>query len=1002
MKRVLIIYFLLISFFEVKSQIIDSVDIQRNCDGTGLISLYLSSSSQYIYWDSIDGAGNSYQLPNNTIGDTVLSVYSCGTYACTIYNQSGVIVDTGTFYIACPMRTDVRAHENIECFGDSTGLLKHVVKGGVPFPPDSFSNIEYYNYVWYKNGVQYSSGENDTMITNLFNGSLQSIPYVANVIDATGCVFQPLDSLTGLPDTSIIFQPNLLRIDSLSINLTHCKGTNTGSFYINVKDGKRYEIGNYYDYYLTNTNNDTIRIINRNGMSSNVSSDISPYYVLFDSLSVGNYTLHIIDSFGCTLDSLIYIPEPDNYLLSVSNHPNIICEQDSTWIKIDYVTGGHPSIEYYWIGSITGDSIYVRSGTYQAVIYDTIYKCTDTLDYILTAPNTIYSDVTSIPALCYATNTGRLIVDSIYGGVFPYDIQWGGINPDSLYAGTYTIFITDSLGCIYMEDYEVLENPNVTLNPNLYPPSCNGFSNGSIKINIQGGTPWQGGAFPYNIIWLNAATGGPDSTYLLSSGTYYVQTYDSLGCSFLDSITLSQPDSLIISFSGFTNPLVCNGGVTLINASITGGTGIYDLVWNTGNPEDTTYQVVVSAGTYTLTVTDENGCINQETITITEPNPLTVNGLFIPATCNLGGSASVTYSGGTGIPTYIWSNGETTPSASNFGGGNHWVRVTDSCGDTASYHFTIDSYILEADADHYNNPISFAEVLVISSTIGSPFTYQWYDENMNSISGETNSEIFNLCEGWYFVTTTDSNSCTVTDSIYATFYFPMGGIVDENTTTVFPDTNLWGAGPYTYLWDNGDITAHGDICGGVHKVWVTDVNGCEVVGQVTVDDIELSLSPSDILIECDITNLDVELEVTAIGGIGNYTYLWSNGETMNPINLSLFPGVYSVGVTDENSCQVDTAFHIAAMSADCIPNVFTPNNDGVNDIWNLEDAFLYLDTEIKVYGRYGKLIFKSEGYSIPWDGTNQSGNAVEDGAYFYVIDLGHNIEKIKGTVSIIR
>ena len=90
----------------------------------------------------------------------------------------------------------------------------------------------------------------------------------------------------------------------------------------------------------------------------------------------------------------------------------------------------------------------------------------------------------------------------------------------------------------------------------------------------------------------------------------------------------------------------------------------------------------------------------------------------------------------------------------------------------------------------------------------------------------------------------------------------------------------------------------------------------------------------------------------------DYTYLWSNGQTENPINLSLNPGIYSVEVTDENFCNEDTVFHIAVMSSDCIPNVFSPNNDGSNDVWNLEDAFFYLDSEVRVYNRYGKLVFK--------------------------------------------
>ena len=105
---------------------------------------------------------------------------------------------------------------------------------------------------------------------------------------------------------------------------------------------------------------------------------------------------------------------------------------------------------------------------------------------------------------------------------------------------------------------------------------------------------------------------------------------------------------------------------------------------------------------------------------------------------------------------------------------------------------------------------------------------------------------------------------------------------------------------------------------------------------------------------------------------------------------------------DKNGCQLDTSIVIAAIGADCIPNVFSPNGDNVNDIWELEDAFLYADSEIKIYGRFGKKMFESYGYETPWDGTNEKGRAVPDGIYFYIINLGNGHDPIKGTITIIR
>jgi gliding motility-associated-like protein len=183
---------------------------------------------------------------------------------------------------------------------------------------------------------------------------------------------------------------------------------------------------------------------------------------------------------------------------------------------------------------------------------------------------------------------------------------------------------------------------------------------------------------------------------------------------------------------------------------------------------------------------------------------------------------------------------------------------------------------------------------------------------------------------------------------------------------------------------------------------VTDDDGCVVRADFDIDPLLIALDPAEFIIECDLENLDVDIIADAIGGTAPYTYAWSNGSTENSINLSLSPGNYSVVIMDNNACTEDTSFVIATISADCIPNVFTPNGDNINDTWNLENTFLYSDSEIRVYGRYGRLLFKSVGYSTPWDGKNESGNDVTEGAYFYHIKIGHDFDAIKGSVTIIR
>ena len=992
-KNFFIIFCLICIPFCVFSQNIVSTNVQGiDCNNSqGYIQIDTDTVTPFYSWYFFDN--QSFVWIGYSSGSNLDSIgfFECFSYRVIVYDNNFIPSDTLDVTPPCSLYSVKRAHQNVKCYGDSSGSLKEVVSGGVPFDPDGIpsSGDEYYNYLWYKNGNLLSSGQNDTLLDNLSAGE-----YVVNVVDSNGCIFQPFDSIALTLDTSVIFQPNKLRVDSLFIDSVNCIGTNTGSFYINIKDGKRYVSGNYYNYYLIDSSNDTIRFIERTGSSINVSTGNLPYYVLFDSLYFGYYTLSVEDSFGCVLDTNILIHEPNNYSLIISNSPSIICEQDSTWLFVDEIIGGYKTVEYNWLGFSHSDSIYVRSGNYSLQIYDTINKCLDTISYFLSAPNTIYTNVTSTNAICFGDNSGTLSIDTIFGGISPYNIQWGGVNPDSLYSGIYTLVLYDSLGCMFTEDYIVGENSDVSINESLYPPSCNGFSDGSISINILGGNP------PLSYNWLSGS-GSPDSLFAISSGLYIIHITDSLGCFYTDSVYLYEPDSIFTEFYGFQNPLFCRDAITLVSVNISGGTGSYDLVWN-NNFADTNYQIVVQSGLHSLSVSDENGCFLESTILISEPDSLEISVNIIQATCNIAGTASVVVAGGTPPYSYIWSNGSTDSISNDLEGGLQWIMVTDSCGDTISVNFTINEYILEVEADYYTNPLNMGEVIVTSSTAQPPFSYQWYNSNMDILFGENESEIFNLCQGVHYVSVVDENNCEVIDSIDVSFYFPMGGIVDELTTTVYPDSLLWGSEPYTYLWDNGEITAHGNICNGLHRVWVTDKNECEVLQEVIVDPIILSLNPSEDLIDCDISNLDLELEVVASGGVGSYSYEWSNGETFNPISIFLYPGLYSVTVTDDNFCIVDTSFNISLLNPECVPNVFSPNDDGVNDLWNIEDAFLFLDSEIKVYGRYGNLVFKSVGYFDPWDGNNMNGNPLRDGTYFYVIKLRDGIDPIKGTVSIIR
>ena len=114
------------------------------------------------------------------------------------------------------------------------------------------------------------------------------------------------------------------------------------------------------------------------------------------------------------------------------------------------------------------------------------------------------------------------------------------------------------------------------------------------------------------------------------------------------------------------------------------------------------------------------------------------------------------------------------------------------------------------------------------------------------------------------------------------------------------------------------------------------------------------------------------------------------------------PNVYGVTITDNINCSFDTVIRIAVLSGECIPNVFTPNGDDINPTWNLDKAFLFSDSFIQIFGRFGRKVFESTGYPEPWDGKNMRGKDVPAGTYFYHIDIGHGYKSITGNVSVIR
>ena len=1021
MKKIfLVLICFFISISNTYSQI-DSLSIQGiDCyNDTGFIKLNLSSGIfvieadewEYQPYDSISWIPIDSNAVLTSNYDT-LHTTTCGKYRVTLFDSNtGGVPDTLIFFVPCPVTVGLGQLEKIKCFGDSSGILFAPTFGGIVFDPDlsTYDSLgfyspndttgdEYYTYQWFRSSNLLGAnltpiGDSTNTLDNVSAGF-----YNVVVTDAIGCK----DTL----DYRRINNPYPLSIDSVKTSEISCYDGEDGSIMISVNGGRKFHSTRNYSYYILDDNNDTIYRSDNLVISSNFSqlaslsdSSLVVDSILFNNLSAGTYNLLVEDSFGCYVDTLFTLTEPQPYEVYVSEVIPIQCLSDSGLFVIDLISGGNGTEAYYWMESNSTSNWcfeLLPGQGYDIVIYDTIYGCSDTIlidtiqaDFEITISETI------IDVLCNGGLSGSITIDTVYGGNYPYSYNWGFSQNsyiDSVSQGNYTLLIEDSIGCQQSFYFSVGENDPIIVIPDLISPSCNSLSDGVIHVNVNGGQS------PYSLTWSNG-TGVSDSLFGLAAGSYTLNVIDDNLCQLSTTFILNEPDSLIMYFDNYDNPIDCYGGLTPISAIISGGTGPFNFSWSNGF---TTSQTVIGAGLWTCDITDNNGCTVSESITITQPNEFYISDSSSNnPLCSDGGSASIQTTGGTLPITYLWSTGETTQSISNILVNSCWVIATDSCGNTDSVGFELLPYDLVTIVSYNDtNHISTVEVDPISS--GSSFLHEWFD--INGVLVASGSSIINLCQGTYVVKTTDqSNGCFVEDTLVVDWYL-LSDIVDLEKTTVYPDSLLWGFGPYSYLWGptTGFATQQANVCPGDHWLEVTDRDGCTIDTFFTIDEITVDLSPANELIECDLENLDIELSVSPEGGTDPYTYLWTNGVTDSTTNLALSPGPLSVTIMDNNACTLDTTFRIAAMTPECVPNVFTPNNDDINDFWNLEQAYLYSDTEITVWGRFGRKIFESVGYEVPWDGKTENGNDVPDGVYYYHIELGNGFDPIQGSVTILR
>ena len=423
-----------------------------------------------------------------------------------------------------------------------------------------------------------------------------------------------------------------------------------------------------------------------------------------------------------------------------------------------------------------------------------------------------------------AANGG--IVNTVSGGTTPYSYLWSNNattqNIGALSSGSYTITVSDAGGCSVSAGASVSEPTAISAVPTATNATCNGGTDGSITLNVSGGTT------NYTYSWTNGAT--TQSLSALGNGTYTVTVTDAHLCTVTASALVSQPNAIVIAPT-VTN-LPCTGGANTgaINISVNGGTGAYTYSWSSTT---TTQNITgLNAGTFTVTVTDASHCTASQSAIVSQSGSLSLSVNSTNVKCYGGstGAITVTASGGTPAYNYSWSTGNNNQPQSGLGAGTYTVTVTDNGGCTLTNSISITQPAVLAPVASATNVTCYAQnngAVNLSVNGGTvPYTFSW----SNSTTAQSPS---NLSAATYTVTVTDSNSCSATAQgiITQPDSISISAAVTNATSFGATDGSIaltvsGGTTGYSYAWNSGSGVDNTSLAAGQYCVTVTDAHTC--------------------------------------------------------------------------------------------------------------------------------------------------------------------------------
>jgi gliding motility-associated-like protein len=781
-----------------------------------------------------------------------------------------------------------------------------------------------------------------------------------------------------------------------------------------------------------NASLEILSVLNGNGPFTYAinSSDFSNA-LTFHQLAPGNITLRVKDVNGCITDTLVNIPAAPPVSAALDNIANVACHGDASGSAEIFVSAGQAPYSAVWSDGYTG---FIRNdlaaGNYQIQISDA-HQCEATLNLAITQPDLLVSIPSFVHATCGNENGSINLLTS--GGFGPYTYFLNGVSSANsefinLPVGDYQLSVQDANQCespammlsIQMMSYPQLIETLVT------DESCS-QSNGSIIIqHIEGGTGSIRISFAGQEI---SYSNSPILLDQLPAGLHLIQVSDSNNCVLnetVEIINLSGPESAETDIL----PTTCNLDNGCIEiGEVNGGNGLVNYSLDAINFAPYPSFCNLASGDYVLTLKDQLGCELSIPLFVPATIPVNANAEKLADITCYGandGQGMAMANVGTGPFQYLWSNGEQAAHAQQLPAGDHTAFITDiyGCIDSSMIHIDEPQPLsIQAFADQVS---CAGDVVMLHATafggIGN-ITIQWQHDGSNQGSVAVNP----IQTTEFVVSATDENSCTMWTSV-TQFVNPLPNveIVSDLEKACAPACINFGLQQanqqivqYQWLIADSLSSANPDpkFCfeqpGVIHaQVWVEDLNGCKNSGQVfgitqihPTPEVDFSFNPS----APDILRPEVDFTQSS-----THTVFWrwnfGDGNTAfmpDPVHSYQDTGRFEVclEVISVHGCMNDICkdVYIKPVFTFYMPNAFTPDGDGLNDIFKPEGTFVK-DIQWMIFNRWGEMIFESKDLNKGWDGFFKGREAQND-VYTWVATVrtfDNQIIRKEGMVKLLR